>query len=381
MKAIQNKVLGLVFADNPEVDLGVLMNNRSLAAVPVGGRYRIIDFILSNMVNSGIITIGITTQSNYQSLMDHIGTGRSWDLDRKNEGLFLLPPYIEGATASDVILGGIDTIHGAMDYLTRSRQEYVIVSNCNTICNIDYREVFKAHIKNEADITMVCSKVGKLDQSELKRHILVDANEKSGLISDIQIYPSKQGNNLSYMHTFLIKRELLIDLVEDCVAHGEHTISKDLLLRRVKNGKVYAYKFEGYNQTIDSIQTFFKFNLDLLNKEIRDELFAADGDNKIYTKPKDMTPTKYGKGADVSASFIADGCKIEGVVKNSIIFRGVNVGSGASIENSIIMQQSDIMDNCMVENAIFDKEVILRSGKKLVGQETYPVVIGKKTIV
>lgn len=378
---MQNKVLGLVFADNPEVDLGVLMNNRSLAAVPVGGRYRIIDFILSNMVNSGIINIGITTQSNYQSLMDHIGTGRSWDLDRKNEGLFLLPPYIESATASDTVLGGIDTIYGAMDYLKRSRQEYVIVSNCNTICNIDYRKVFKAHIDNDADITMVCFKVDKLEESELKRSILVNANEKSGLISDIQIYPSKQSNNLSYMHTFLLKRELLIDLVEDCVSHGEHIISKDLLLRRVKNGRVFAYTFDGYNQTIDSIQTFFKFNLDLLNKEVRDELFAADGDNKIYTKPKDMTPTKYGKGADVSASFIADGCKIDGVVKNSIIFRGVNVGSGASIENSIIMQQSDIMDNCMVENAIFDKEVILRSGKKLVGQETYPVVIGKRTVV
>lgn len=378
---MQNKVLGLVFADNPEVDLGVLMNNRSLAAVPVGGRYRIIDFILSNMVNSGIINIGITTQSNYQSLMDHIGTGRSWDLDRKNEGLFLLPPYIESATASDTVLGGIDTIHGAMDYLKRSRQEYVIVSNCNTICNIDYRKVFKAHIDNDADITMVCFKVDKLEEAELKRSILVNANAKSGLISDIQIYPSKQSNNLSYMHAFLIKRELLIDLVEDCVSHGEHIISKDLLLRRVKNGKVFAYIFDGYNQTIDSIQTFFKFNLDLLKKEIRDELFATDGDNKIYTKPKDMTPTKYGKGADVSASFIADGCKIEGVVKNSIIFRGVNVGSGASIENSIIMQQSDIMDNCMVENAIFDKEVILRSGKKLVGQETYPVVIGKRTVV
>ena len=378
---MQNKVLGLVFADNPEVDLGVLMNNRSLAAVPVGGRYRIIDFILSNMVNSGIINIGITTQSNYQSLMDHIGTGRSWDLDRKNEGLFLLPPYIESATASDTVLGGIDTIHGAMDYLKRSRQEYVIVSNCNTICNIDYRKVFKAHIDNDADITMVCFKVDKLEEPELKRSILVKANDKSGLISDIQIYPSKQSNNLSYMHTFLIKRELLIDLVEDCVSHGEHIISKDLLLRRVKNGKVFAYIFDGYNQTIDSIQTSFKFNLDLLKKEIRDELFATDGDNKIYTKPKDMTPTKYGKGADVSASFIADGCKIEGVVKNSIIFRGVNVGSGASIENSIIMQQSDIMDNCMVENAIFDKEVILRSGKKLVGQETYPVVIGKRTVV
>lgn len=379
---MQNKVMGLVFADNPEVDLGVLMNNRSLAAVPVGGRYRIIDFILSNMVNSGIINIGITTQSNYQSLMDHIGTGRSWDLDRKNEGLFLLPPHIIGNQSSgDTVVGGIDIIHGAMDYLDHSRQEYVIVSNCNTICNIDYRKVFDAHIKNDADITLVCCEVGKLEQSELKRHILVDAAEKGNAVSDIQIYPSKQTNNLAYMHTFLIKRSLLMDLVEDCVAHGEHIISKDLLLRRVKNGKVYAYKFDGYRQTIDSIQTFFKFNLDLLQKIIRDELFAADGENKIYTKPKDMTPTKYGKGAEVSGSFIADGCKIDGVVKNSIIFRGVHVGSGASIENSIIMQQSDVMDNCMVENAIFDKEVILRSGKKLVGQETYPVVIGKKTIV
>ncbi len=369
--------MGLIFAENPEVNLGDLTKGRSLAAVPVGGRYRIIDFVLSNMVNSGIINVGITTAQNAQSLNDHLGTGKNWDMDRKDNGLFVLQPEgVEGR-----IQGGIDIIHGIRSYLMKSKQDYIIVSDCNTICNIKYDDIVKFHEEKGADITVVYTEVGKLTDKEIEKQILLDIDEVSGEVTDIQVYPSKQKNNNSYMHMFLINKELLLEKVEDCVAHGEHKLSKNLLLANLDELKIYAYHFAGYSKKIDSVKSFFEFNLDLLNKDIKDELFGTDSDDRIYTKVKDTVPTKYTKTADVSGSFVADGCIIEGKVENSIIFRGVHIGKGASVMNSIIMQNSEIMDNCLLENVVFDKEVIIRSGKKLVGQNTYPMVIGKRTIV
>ena len=376
---MQNTMLGLIFADNPEASMGELTSCRSLAAVPVGGRYRIIDFILSNMVNSGVINVGITTPHNYQSLTDHLGTGKDWDMDRKDNGLFILPPKDTGESP-DVPLGGLDIINGVSSYLSKCRQDYVLVADCNTICNISMKDVMRTHIESEADITMIYTSSPKLSPKQLKKHILIDVNE-SGRVTDVQVYPSRQKTDFSYMHMFLIKRELLIELVEDAVAHGKHTISKDLFLPKVNELYIHGYNYTGYSKKIDSIKSYFEFNLELLHKEVRDELFGKVTDNRIYTKIKDMVPTKYGKGAEVSNSFIADGCVIEGTVKNSILFRGVHVGKGSVIENCIIMQDSEVMENCMLENVIFDKEVVLRGGKKLVGQETYPMVIGKQTVV
>lgn len=214
---------------------------------------------------------------------------------------------------------------------------------------------------------------------DLKRHILLDVED--GAVEDIYVYPRKQKSNYSYMHMFLIKRELLMELVEDAMAHGYHSISKDILVANLNKLNIAAYEFSGYRKKIDSIQSYYCFNLDLLNKEVRDELFGLNNDSPIYTKIKDTVPTKYTRNAEVENSFIADGCKIEGSVKNCILFRGVHIGRGTSVENCIIMQDSEIMDNCLLENVIFDKGVVLRSGKKLVGQDTYPMVIGKDTVI
>ena len=375
---MKNNTLGFIFSENPEVNLGELTTFRSLAAVPVGGRYRIIDFVLSNMVNSGIIKVGIATAYKNQSLADHLGSGKDWDMSRKNNGLFILPPP-EIGDANDRVAGGIDYIYRALNYLRRSHQDYVLVSDCNTICNIDYDEVMDFHLEKEADITIIHTKVGELSYDKLKRNILVDVAE-DGKVTDIQVYPSTQKLSDAYMHMFLVKKDLLIDLVGDCAAHNKHIISKDIFLANLKNLKIYSYEFTGYRKKIDSITSFYEFNLDLLKKEVRDELFG-DASDAIYTKVKDTVPTKYGTECDIDNSFIADGCTIEGSVENSIIFRGVHIGKGAKIKNSIIMQNSQIMDNCTVENAIFDKEVVLRSDKQIIGQKTYPVVIGKRTIV
>ncbi len=378
---MKNDMLGVIFSENPEASMGELTSLRSLAAVPLGGRYRIIDFMLSNMVNSGILKVGITTPVNYQSLTDHLGTGKDWDMDRKDDGLYILPPKDTGESDVEAI-GGIERLSGISSFLTKSQQEYVLVTDCNTICNIDFDKVLESHLENEADFTLVCTPVKDLSSKEVRKHILLEVDGDDN-VTDMHVYPSHQVTDLSYMHMFITRRETLMELVEYASTHGKHQISKDILLPAVTNDqvKVCAYKFEGYRKKIDSIQSFYKANIDMLNKDIRDELFGLSVDNPIFTKIKDSVPTKYSKTAEVQNAFIADGCKIEGTVKNSVLFRGVHVGKGASVENCILMQDSEVMENCLVENVIFDKGVILRSGKKLVGQDTYPMVIGKETVV
>ena len=371
-------ILGLIFSENPEASLGELTASRSPAAVPIGGRYRIIDFILSDMVNSGIDKVGITTGMKNRSLTDHLGSGKDWDLARKQNGLFIISPT-GNADGGNRRLNGVDYINNAMSYLKRSSQEYVMVCDCNTICSINFEDVAKFHFEKGADVTMVYTEVGELTSEQLAHHIMLGVDEDGG-VTDIQLYPKRQKTNLSYMHMMLIRKELLIEITDDCLAHDKHSISRDILLANLKKLRFFGYRFDGYRKKIDSIRSFFEFNLDMLKPELRKSLFG-DEEKSVYTKVKDSVPTRYGTGAAVSNSFIADGCTIEGTVENSVIFRGVKIGRGSKIKNAVIMQNSQIMDNCSVENAVFDKEVILRSGKKLMGQGTYPLVIGKRTIV
>ena len=369
-------MMGIIMADSKELRLNELTEMRSVPALPFGGRYRLVDFILSNMVNSGIINVGIATNINYSSLMDHVGSGAPWDLNRKIYGLFMLPPHVRGSEGN-VSEGSIDQLYGVLTFLRRSRQEYVLLASGRTVCNMTFDEALEKHIENEADITVIYHDKKEKDE-QLSRGAVYEIDENDRL-TGIEIQPRFPKTTFESMGMFIIGRLKLIELIEDAYSRGSHDFMRDILIRATQELKVYGYKYDGFVGIIDSVASYYENNMKLLDKDIRNEIFSAE--NRIYTKVKDQVPTQYKETSSVSDSLIADGCIIEGKVENSIIFRGVSIAKGAVVKNCIVMQNSVIEEGCEIENVIIDKECTLREGKRLIGQPNYPVILPKRTLL
>lgn len=369
-------MMGIIMADNSGLKLNELTELRSVPALPFGGRYRLIDFILSNMVNSGIINVGIATNINYSSLMDHVGSGAPWDLNRKIYGLFMLPPYVRGGV-SGISAGNIDQLYGVLTFLRRSRQQYVLLASGRTVCNMTFDEALKEHIEHDADITVIYHDKKERDE-QLSRSTVYEVDDE-GRVIGIETEPHFPKTTLQGLGMFIVERHKLIGLIEDAYARGSHDFVRDIIMSAVSNLKVYGYEYKGFAGIVDSVHSYYENNMKMLDLEVRKEIFGAE--NRIYTKVKDQVPTQYGHSATVSDSLVADGCTIEGTVENSIIFRGVHIAKGAVVKNSIVMQNSVIEENCDIENVIIDKECTLRSSKRLVGQPNYPVILPKRTLL
>ncbi|HPL08556.1 MAG TPA: glucose-1-phosphate adenylyltransferase subunit GlgD [Clostridia bacterium] len=370
--------LGIIFAEGTDTGFGSLTSKRSLAAVPIASRYRIIDFILSSMVNSGITNVGIITQRNYKSLMDHVGTGKEWDLNRKIGGLLLIPP-----TPSRDIIGSdkVDLLDlaGALGFLERSPQKYVVLSKSHLICNLNFTDAFEKHVNSNAIVTILYQELepeGEISGLKNRYFLTTDENDK---ITQIKAYSSTNESNKISLDIYIINKDFLIYLIRDGLASGERGSLSEVFARRVEHMKMIGYVARDFVARIDSIKTFYQANMVILQKEIREKLFFEPG--RIYTKVKDEAPSKYMKSAVVKNSLIADGCVIDGYVENSIIFRGVKIAKGARVTNSIIMQGSEIQENATLEHVILDKEVIIRQDIRLTGQKSYLVLIDKGAIV
>lgn len=369
--------MGLIYTAEEDTELKDLTQKRSIAAVPIWGRYRIIDFILSNMVNSGIRNVGIIARSNYSSLMDHIGQGKEWNLNRKRGGLFILPPFVR-YDSRGWWKGDADAFYNVMGYVRKTGQKYVLITGSHMVCSMNYDEAFQYHIDKGSDITLIYKEEKNLPANSLKKYTLLKTDD-DGRVMDIEISPAVPKSSKILMKMYIMDRLLLEYLVDECVARGNSDFVKDILLNKLNTLKIYGYEYKGYLARIDTIPAFYKCNMDLLNTEIRDELFYKNG--PIYTKVKDEVPAMYSDMAQVKNCIIADGCIIEGDVENSVLFRGVRVYNGARIKNSIIMQDAEVQENAILENVILDKDVIIKRGKRLTGQESYPVVIGKGTVI
>ena len=367
-------MMSVLFASGNESKLNELTLHRTTASLPLGGRYRLIDFALSNMVNSGITTIGLVTRSNYSSLMDHIRMGRDWDLNRKNSGIAVFPPFVLGSSR-EIYKGKIEALHTILNFLTRAKEDYVVISNCNIAANVNFSEILETHLETEADITVLC-KEGKTTTSRR----LVLNKDSNNIIRDMYISESSSSDSkLISLNAYIIQKEKLVELVKSAYARGLVDFEKDILFKIVDKGKIYAYEVEGYASIIDDIKTYYGESMKLLNPEVRNHLF--NGYSKIYTKVKDSVPTTYLDNADVKNSLIADGCVIDGKVENSILFRNVTVEKGAVVKNSILMENCAVQKDASLQYAITDKDVTISENRKISGFITYPIVIVKgKTV-
>lgn len=369
------KMMGIIFSNIYDEHLGEITKDRTSASLPFGGRYRLIDFVLSNMVNSGITNVGVITKSNYQSLMDHLGNGKEWDLDRKIDGLFILPPF--GSGQKTVYRDKLEALLGTMKYLNRSDEEYVLLSDSNIICNIDYKDVLDFHIEEEADITVIISKEEIRDRTDIKP-LCVRTNEKNR-ITDVLVNFDIPGMVKSGMGMYILKREFLLALLKEASSYNLQDFDRDIIQAKHKHLKIMAYDFSGKVFRIDRQGKYFEASMALLDKTVREELFSKNGN--IYTKVRDEVPTSYKKGSKVINSFVADGCKIYGTVENCILFRGVTVGKDAKIKNSILMQDTNVGDGVMLDYVICDKDVTITDGKVMMGASRHQVVVPKgKTV-
>jgi len=369
-------LMGIINLNEPEEYLGNLTRERPMAAVPFAGRYRLIDFTLSNMVNSGITNVGIFVQHNYRSLMDHLRSGKEWDLARKRDGLFILPPAYSRFPMK-MHRGDAHNFYANLDYIIKSPPKNVLITGVNMITNLDYREAFAFHQRIGADITILYAEMENLGQERIPLRTLT-INE-AGRITKIVDYDGKEGSHKISLSMFIMEKKMLIELIKNCISQGDDDFARHCIIKNCERLKIYGYCHQGYVAPIVSLQSYFRHTMSLLNPEIWKELFFKSG--LIYTKVKDEPPSKYTDQAEVVNSLVATGCHIEGKVENSILFRNVKVHKGAAIKNSIIMQQGEIGSKACLENIICDKDVHITAHKHLKGEENYPLVIKKGSVI
>jgi glucose-1-phosphate adenylyltransferase, GlgD subunit len=370
-----NNAMSILFASDSESHMNELTVCRTSASLPYGGRYRLIDFALSNLVNSGITTIGIVTRNNYNSLMDHIRMGRDWNLNRKNSGIMVFPPFVLN-TLREVYKGKVEALYSLRSFMQSTKKaEYVVIANTNIVANIDIEQVIEEHIERGSHITMLVKKTAEINP----RKNIVELNDKGRVIDMRFAVVASKDEKYVNMHVYVVQKDLLINLIENAYARGFVDFEKDILLKQLSELKIFAHEITSYAATIDDIPSYYKHSMELLDSDTRNDLFYANG--TIYTKVKDSVPTRYLDEAKVSNSLIADGCEINGTVENSILFRGVKVGKGAVVRNSIVMEKGSICDNASIKYTITDKNVVIQPERQLSGYESYPIVIVKDKIV
>lgn len=372
--------LGIIIGFDSNNDLRELSEHRPVASVPFGGRYRVIDFMMSNLVNSGCYQVAVLMRDKYQSLLDHLGSGKDWDLSRKRGGMFLLPPNAFAPKSSPLVTENyrtsLEALGSISDMLNKNKSEHVLICSADIVANIPLDEVMKEHKKSEADVTIVCTK--NPDGGAFDMFL--------GLSPRHEVEDIRNGDNMGgkckykSMGIYIMKRKYLQSLLSDCVTHNLRSFERDAMQHVFKRGdKVHGYVFDKYSAKIENVKGYFSASMDMLDKDIRDQVFLKN--RPILTKIYDEAPTYYGEDAEVSDSLIADGSRIEGTVENSIIFRGCTIAKDAVVKDSIVLPNSSIGEGVELSYVVTDKGVTVRENRKMVGGATYPVAIAKNATV
>ena len=343
--------LGVIFANTYDNLVPELVAERSMASIPFGGRYRLIDFTLSSMANAGIDNVSVIVRKNYHSLMDHLGAGREWDLTRKRGGLNIVPPFAERS---------VKLYSGRVDALE------------SIAMNFDFGKLVDAHVKSGADVTMVYNRAPIPEGARSDNYTI--RTDENGRVTEILSNDYRMGEQNLAMNIYVIERESLIHLIHDASVRGLVYFERDILARNLKLLNVQSYEFEGYAARISDMKSYFDENMRLLQDGSMNALF---GPAPIYTKIRDDNPTRYLQGSSVKNSLLADGCVIEGTVENSVLFRGCKIKKGAVVKNCVLMQDTVVEPNANVEYVVTDKNVHITEDKKLAGTDTFPVFIAK----
>jgi len=368
-----NNVMGMIFSNAFDGVLPQLTALRAMGSVPFAGRYRLIDFALSGLVNAGISHVGVVTRGNYRSLMDHLGTGKPWDLSRKNGGLFLLPPF-NSSDSGGMYRNRLDALYGVSGFIRRSPQEYVLLCDGNLVANLDLESMLEQHSRSGADITVASCRG---TSPALGNTLLLDS-AADGRITDCGLVNEAKEDALYSANITLMKKSLLEQILDDAANRRQESFEQ-LAIAENLSLNVFHYPLSGFVRQIDSLQCYFDVSMELLEPQNRKALFPRS--RPVYTKLRDEPPAIYGLGANADNALVADGCKIEGTVENSILFRGVTVGKGAVVRNSIVMQGSCVGEGASVEYVILDKDTHIAPQKTLCGAANVPLYVEKgKTV-
>lgn len=375
------EIMGIVMDTKPDSSLGELTRTRNLPAVQFGGRYRLIDFPLSNMVLSDVKNVGVVIHSKYSTLLDHVGAGMAWGLDRKTEGLKILPTASPGLYNSDMRFDLKDLSVNA-EALKKARQNYVLLTGTALLYRLDYRKMLAAHISKGADFT-VLYKDEEYDEEYARNPERVQHLEFFGLGSDGRVLSTtlkpKAGRNFLSLETIIVSKDLLQDCMNLAMASGGQKDLGDIVSENIRSLRVYGFPFTGYVAKVNSIINYYESNMAIKNEEVRSSLFYENG--PVYTRSIDRPPSKYFGSADASDSLISSGCAIHGKVEGSVLSRNCYVGEGSTVKNCVLLRRCRIEGNVHIENAILDSEVVLSSGitLRIDSSGGRPLVVGKES--
>ena len=362
------KVMGLIFTN--DASLGELTNKRTMASLPFGGRYRQVDFALSNLSSAGIRHIGIISRHNYQSLMNHIGDGEEWGLELEQGGLEFLTPYATSVT--DNYRGKLESLHTAMDSLRYPVDDYVVMIDSAVLSNIDLNKVIAAHVASGKDVTVV-TKAGIANG--VKQLDLALKLDEKGEVADMAVDYVAPADYVASMDIFVMNKKFLLDKTEELIARNYYHMDRDLVLGGWQKGEVSVnvYQFEGVALYNESVAEYFANSLSLINKDVRADLFGAN--HPVYTKVRDRVPSYYGEDCEIEDCLVADGCMLEGEAEHSVLFRQVTICKGAEVEDCVIMNDSTVGEGAELKYVILDKDVTVRPGAKLIGTPNAPIII------
>ena len=372
--------LGIIFPNSYDGLVPELVGERLMASIPFAGRYRMVDFILSSMVNCGIDNVSIIVRKNYHSLMDHLGSGREWDLTRKNGGLNIVPPFAQKTVK--VYNGRVEALASVIDFLKSQKEKYVVMADTNIAVNFDFSAMIDFHIATNADVTLAYTEqelpTSVIEDDNLNGDLYYTLRTEDGHVKKIYVNSKEHGVQKFSMNIYVISRELLIKQISTAFVRGYSYFERDTVAPQLDKLKVHGYLYDGYLARISDMKSYFDENMKLLDNANLDALFSP---NPIYTKIRDDNPTRYIKGAKVKNIMAADGCVIEGEVENSILFRGVKIAKGAKVKNCVLMQDTVVEEGASAEYLITDKNAKISAGKEVKGTDTFPVYVAKFQVV